>query len=636
MRLKIFYFSLFFCLSISAVYGQYAVQDIPKELLGRATATFREDDKTILIKSPTDVTTTGKKVVTIHNNGGELHGNIFFYYNKSLQVKEVKGEILDEFGKAIRKFSLKDFDDYSAVSGYSLFDDYRVKVFQPNVTTYPYTIAYTYELKSNQNLVIEPWRPDIYKNVSVEKSAYTILSDPEEKLRIYSKNINDEPVIGTKDKLTSYQWKAENIKAIREEPYSPGRDITGMQVLVVPQTFQYFKNKGEFDDWKTFGLWMNQTLLKDKKNLPPATVSKVKELVKDLKTDKEKAKALYEFMQNKTRYISIQVGIGGFEPFPAENVDRLGYGDCKALVNYMQALLDVAEIPSYYAIVEAGDKKKDVNNDFANILDGNHIILCLPFENDTTWLECTSQEMPFGYLGDFTDDRLVLACTEDGGKVMRTTSYTYKDNLQHRIMNIKLDAKGKITGDIETTFKGTQFDNHFANYDLIRDKQLENLKRWYNINRIEFTDFNYAIQTEKNPTLTENIKFSIDNYATVSKSHLSIKPNIFNIAATIPNIRNRQEKVIINRGYTNIEEISIELPEEVVPMISPTKKEIKTDMGTYEFLTKIENKVLKCYRKIQIKEGEYSAESYESFSNLMAEAHQFDGTFYNLAIKDKL
>ena len=52
----------------------------------------------------------------------------------------------------------------------------------------------------------------------------------------------------------------------------------------------------------------------------------------------EKAKIVYKYMQEKTRYISVQVGIGGFKPMLAKDVDRLGYGDCKALSNYTKAL----------------------------------------------------------------------------------------------------------------------------------------------------------------------------------------------------------------------------------------------------------------------------------------------------------
>jgi len=67
--------------------------------------------------------------------------------------------------------------------------------------------------------------------------------------------------------------------------------------------------------------------------LPETTKQKVTELTKNAKSREEKARLLYEYVQNKTRYISIQLGIGGFQPFEARVVDETGYGDCKALSN---------------------------------------------------------------------------------------------------------------------------------------------------------------------------------------------------------------------------------------------------------------------------------------------------------------
>ncbi len=152
-------------------------------------------------------------------------------------------------------------------------------------------------------------------------------------------------------------------------------------------------------------------------------------LTKDASSDKDKAKILYNYLQKNTRYISIQIGIGGLEPFPASEVDRLGYGDCKALANYMRSMLSAVNIPSYYCIVKAGRRKESFHKTFANAQDGNHVILCIPFKNDTTWLECTSQNLPFGFLSDFTDDRDVVACTENGGVIMHTPKYINSTNL---------------------------------------------------------------------------------------------------------------------------------------------------------------------------------------------------------------
>ena len=131
----------------------------------------------------------------------------------------------------------------------------------------------------------------------------------------------------------------------------------------------------------------------------------------------------------------------------------------QALVNYTQALLKAVNIDSYYCVVEAShDHKISLQNDFAN-MEGNHIILCLPFKNDTTWADCTSQTIPFGYLGDFTDDRNVLACTPEGGKLMHTPKYNYKNNLESRKAEFAINEAGELSGTMKTIFKGIDYED---------------------------------------------------------------------------------------------------------------------------------------------------------------------------------
>lgn len=616
--------------------AQYQITEIPKELLSRAAATIREENILLELKAPNQLIETGKRIITIHNKSGAEFADLLFFYNKTKQIKEIKGEIFDENGHIIQKFSTKNFKDFSANSETNLFDDYRIKNFEINRSEFPYTIAYTYEIKHSQSLVFPIWRPNSHRDISVQKSTFQIVTGPQVKLRINSKNYHEEPTIESNDKLKTYTWSAENLLASRFEPYSPIIFQNSISIEVVPETFEYFNFKGEITDWHSFGLWMNQNLLKGKRDLPEATIAKVKDLTKNITTDKEKAKVLYEYLQNKTRYISVQIGIGGFEPFPASEVDRLGYGDCKALVNYMMALLEVINIPSYYCHVEAGNTKIDIDPEFANIIDGNHVILCLPFPSDTTYLECTNQNLPFGYLGAFTDDRNVLACTEEGGKILRTTAYGYHDNIQFRKIILTMDENGNVHGTMNTKFKGTQFESHFSNVKRNLDEQKKSLRKLYDINRISFSNINYQIDHSERLTLVEDLSLSIENFAVKNTDNFTVYPNTFNRSTAIPTIRNRKNPVYINRGFTDIDSTEIELPKNLITVVMPMNKKIEIPMASYEFTVKINEGKMLCYRKLQIREGTYSAESYEDFSNFMLEVSLTDGSKYNLSLKKDL
>ena len=153
---------------------------------------------------------------------------------------------------------------------------------------------------------------------------------------------------------------------------------------------------------------MYYDLIKVTHDLSESTINEIQELVKNENSKIDKAKKIYQYVQDKVRYISVQVGIGGWKPFNASEVDKSSYGDCKALTNYTMSLLKAANIKSNYSLVYAGNSQRNIEGDFTSI-QGNHVILNIPQDTkEDIWLECTSQKMPFGFIGDFTDNRDVL------------------------------------------------------------------------------------------------------------------------------------------------------------------------------------------------------------------------------------
>ncbi|RZL13501.1 MAG: DUF3857 domain-containing protein, partial [Pedobacter sp.] len=336
----------------------YDAELIPSALKSRANATIRNQETIIDMRAPDNVVQTVKQAITVLNKNGENAARLVIFYDKSITIKSIKGEVYNAAGKLTSKFTQSNFSDESAADGFSLFVDDRVKHYLPNENVYPYTVVYNYEVRHKQNLAIPNWDPKPASDVSVEKSSYTFICKLTDALRIKAQNYSGKKIETETDKLKTYVWSVSNVAAVKPEPYSPDRETYETSVKIAPKDFVFYNYKGSYNNWDELGKWIYVNLLKGRSALPQNTVQAIKDLVKNDTDDKEKARKIYQYMQNKTRYISVQIGIGGNQPVAASEVDRLGYGDCKGLVNYMQSLLSVVGIESYYCVAEAGSQKK--------------------------------------------------------------------------------------------------------------------------------------------------------------------------------------------------------------------------------------------------------------------------------------
>jgi len=632
-----FLFTVFFLFLISIVgfaQDNYDVDLIPANLRNRANACIRNEETTIDMRSPDNVMLNVKKAITVFNQNGEDEARLVIYYDKNISIKGIKGEVYNSVGKLTNKFSQNDFTDMSAADGFSLFLDSRVKHYLPSVNQYPYTLVYNYEIRNKQNLIIPDWSPKPADDVSVEKSTYTFICKPTDQVRIKTQNYSGTPEVLTDEKQKKTIWKVNNILAVRTEPYSPANETYATNIQIAPQAFYYYNHKGSYTNWKELGKWIFDDLLAERKSLPPATIERVKDLVKNEKTDKDKARKIYQYLQDKTRYISVQIGIGGFQPIAASEVDRLGYGDCKALVNYMQSLLNAANIASYYCIVSAGSEKKSMDPTYASMDQGNHIILCMPLKGDTTWLECTSQKIPFGFLSDFTDDRLVLACTADGGKLLHTPKLTTAENLQIRKAKLMIQPDGSISGKMNTVYSGSQYENQEPLIGKPVTEQHKLLKEMYNIDNIDFETVLFAQKKDINPKLVEDITVNIRNYAPVNGNKMFLQLNAFNVKRSIPEIKNRTLPVYINRGYTDEDTIIYTLPDNVnSELIIGQSKIFKSVFGEYFCKTSLEGNKLTYHRKFVLNDGTFPAEQYSAFSKFINDVNSADYIKLALSLK---
>ncbi|MGN6397385.1 MAG: DUF3857 domain-containing protein [Mucilaginibacter sp.] len=607
----------------------YDASLIPKDLLPYASSVVRDEEITIEVKDLDNAIYHVKKAITVLNKNGDEDARIVIYHDKSDVIRGVKGIVYDQFGKQTEKFSESKFDDVSVGSG-SLFDSMRAKHYLPPVTDYPYTVVYEYEERSKQTLNFDPWIPNAGEAIAVEKSTFTFICNPGFNIKIKENNLHDKVVTGlNKDGQKTYTWQVNNLKALHYEPLSPYFRNYATSVQIAPEKFAYYGLKGSYTNWNDLGKWISDKLMANRQALPAQTIEHVKEITQNITDPKLKAQKIYEYMQSKTHYISVQVGIGGYQPFLASDVDQQNYGDCKALVNYTQALLKAVNIDSYYCIVKSGRQHNvSLLSDFASMGQADHIILCVPFKNDTTWADCTSQTIPFGYLGDFTDDRTVLALTPEGGKLLHTPKYPAALNLEKRKAEFVINADGELSGSMSTVFKGTEYENRD---ELLKEQTSEQYKmeqKNYPINNMDIQQLEIKQDKGFDPSTTETIRLRARDYATFQDGKYYFLLNPANRETYVPRqVRNRLNDVSITRGVTEEDEVTYTVP----PGYKLEKRVLNVNLdksfGKFTANMELKGDKLTYKRKFQLIGGTYDKSLYQDvvdFFQAVADADEYN------------
>jgi len=580
---------LFLLLSVSCgVYAQsYNVLFIPDSLKKEARAVVREDEYILEIKSPSKAILREHRVYTILNENADYLGEFTTWYNNLTSINSVTLTLFDAMGKELKHVKKKDMEDRSYVSEGNLMDDTRYKEYNFYYKVYPYTVAYEEEDEYNGIRGFHDWQPLKGSRVSTQHTRYVIIAPKDYEVRYKPVNCDYKPVITTSGDKKIYTWEASNLPARRLETAGPKWNEVMPHVMMAPSDFEAQGYKGNMSSWEAYGKFIHQ-LRAGRDVLPEDIKKKVHELTDNLKDPREKIYVLYDFLQKNTHYISIQLGIGGWQPFPADYVATKKYGDCKALSNYMIALLKEAGITGKYVEIWAGEDAPEIIEDFP-CSQGNHVISCVPLGKDTVWLECTSQTKSPGYMGSFTGDRKAILIDETGGHIVKTPSYSSTDNTMSRVVNASINTEGNLDADVTTTYCGTQQEMpHGLIYgasDEQREKYLNNL---FHLPTYKVDKSRYEEQKGALPVVKEYLHVVSPNYANITGRRLFITPNLFDRDAyRLSQDSVRRYDFVNERAFRDIDSITIHIPEGYQPEAIPADVHLDNKFGKYSASVKV-------------------------------------------------
>ncbi|WP_426669485.1 DUF3857 domain-containing protein [Mucilaginibacter sp. McL0603] len=586
--LKCLVFTILICfLNVVSAHSQnkdipqelYKASGIPDSLKDDANSVVRYNLEEYNVLGPGKEIYTAHTIVTVLNEKGNHEAEISFPYNRKFSaVTAFEMRIYDATGNLIKKYHKSDLYEHVAEGYESLVTDDRVKEIRHTIANYPTTVEMTYEIDQNSLIGLGDWGIQGPEQ-SIQNSTCKVSIAANSGFRYLNKNTFIKPQVSDEHDKQVYAWTVSNLKAFKLEEGAMAWCVMP-RIEFVQDKFEYYGLPGNISTWQTYGNWQ-QALNADVCNLSPQRVSEIKAMTDTIKTDKGKARFLYKYMQQNMRYVNIKLGVGGLKPFPAQFVDEKKYGDCKALSNYMHALLKAVNINSYYAKINAGENEEPATYSFP-IDYSNHIILCVPFKNDTTWLECTSNTMPFGVLGSFTENRNALLITEDGGKLVNTPKSAAQENQFNSEAHIILDPEGGAKTQVKIFSTGEYRELYLAMSARKMDDQKEFLIR--NLNIKQPSAFDFKSEKDENGAKEIDLSLEYDQFCDVKAGDKQFyRPSAFLLWSTsVPVLEKRKTNYYWDYPRIKTCSTTIDLPTGFEVETLPANASLKFTYGNYE------------------------------------------------------
>lgn len=510
-----------------------------------------------VMSSGTNATHSVKSRITVNTEEG-LEASVFSETTDSYRTLSAFSATISVNGKKI-KARLSDVEKTHASS--SLVDDIVSNYYVPNAS-FPYTVEYEYTVTYRNGVPSFPaFVPVRTFDIPVENASFSISVPTGTKIMYKS---SDEPTISQTEGKDFYTWTYRDIPPLKQESLMPPAMDLVPYVRACPAEFTWGKSSGSQRSWKDLGAW-NASLFPGE-SIPEDVRARIAADTEECEDEAGKIRKIYEYLRDNTRYVSIQLGIGGYAPSSPETVSKTGYGDCKALSYFMRSLLKGIGIESDY--VTLSTKDKDFDDSYSAMGQMNHAMLCVPVGSDTLWVECTNPSLPLGYRHSGIAGHQVLLVKEGGeSKMVRVPDYADSLRCSTEHTELTLSPDGSIKANCTSSYR---LDDAEALSDIRKwetKSQLSRLTRGFRGSVSDFKlnnvsdNFNaWTGGSDYVPQLDIDFELTSGMYSKVMGDRLFVPVPAFSRTLSVSRSE-RVHEMYISEAATFIDRITVHIPE---------------------------------------------------------------------------
>jgi len=324
-----------------------------------------------------------------------------------------------------------------------------------------------------------------------------------------------------------YTWKAKNIKSYKSETRS--REYMCYLPQIIPYIKSYILNNGEvtvFRNVDDLFTWENSNVSKIDHQHTDAMKETVNTLVKDCKTDMEKATAIYLWVQKNIKYVANEYGQGGFVPRNPYQIFDKRYGDCKDMATIIVELLDIAGVKAYYTWIGTRDLPYSYE-DIPTSRVTNHMIAAYIENGKYYFLDATNHYLPITLPSSFIQGKeCMIRFNNDKYEIHTVPEVPADTNVHNDYLNLTLD-QGKIKGKGYLLFKGYYFTNMLENIDMIKDgtEKAKYIKSYLETGNNKCEIDKYEIIPSAND-LRINYEFTLTDHLIINNNEMYLNLNL--------------------------------------------------------------------------------------------------------------
>lgn len=566
------------------------------------------------------VFTTDTVIIEVYNREGEAYTNVVIPYSKNEKISGLDAWIEDASGNRLQSLKKSDIIDRSAISDFSLYQDDFIKTFKLKYNVYPYKVCYTYTVAADKFISIIHWSPVNIYNISTSDARLVVSLPLNYKVNCYNRDI-PQIKTDTVNNVINYSYKSSYKGIDHLELFAPPfADIIPL-IVIVPKQFTYGVEGGS-DNWREYGRWYFN-LNKGLDELPESEKVTVNKLLEGITDKIEKIKILYHYMQDNTRYINVSIGIGGHKAYPASYVAQNKYGDCKALTNYMKALLKYAGINSYFVLINLDLQPQKLIEEIP-CEQFNHIILQVPLEKDTIWLENTSNTEPFRYISSYIQNRRALLIDENNSRIISMPSMKQDDNGIKRKISIDINFLGDAEAKLTISFKGEAFESFNALHaEFNKNEQDRIINQIMPFASCDVMKWDLKKINRDTAEIELAVKLNLHNLVRQmgNESYLSILPVVMD---KFSNPKDRKFPLQLPFPACNIDSIIYIIPLGTAVKSLPQAAKISGKYGCFEFKAEAKDNLVIVTKRLELFRGTYSKEEYTGFYEFISAVKKFE------------